>query len=112
MVDFNWGGIGSRTAIRKMLGLENGATGEIHGGRTVKFERIELAGRLRDQIFHGAPFGSKDLSTEWRDSYDLLGDQPDQLISALMADCELEFARWGNNASVVRASAAAMAVQS
>jgi hypothetical protein len=43
------GGVESRAAIRTMLGLGGGATGEIqYGGRTVKFERIELAGRLRD----------------------------------------------------------------
>ena len=95
-----------------MLGLQAGATGEInYGGRTVRFERIELAGRLRDRIFHGVRFERNDLSTEWRDSFDLLSDQPDELISALMSDCELEFARWGNNASVARTKADAAARQ-
>lgn len=100
------GDIGSRDAVRKMLRLENGATGEIsYGGRSIRYERVVLAGRLRDSLFHGAPFTREDMRVEFHDSYDLLTDQPDALISDLMADCELEFARWGNNASVARTAA-------
>jgi hypothetical protein len=105
-------GIGSRTAIRRMLGLEGGATGEANlGGRRIRFERIELSGRLRDKLYHGAPFERGHLNEEWRDSFDILTEQPDILISALMADCELEFAKWGNNASAARTAAEARAVQ-
>ncbi len=100
------GGVGSRTAIRTMLGLEAGAVCEInYGGRTIRYERIELSGRLRDRLFHGAQFRREDLSTEWRDSFDLLTEKPDALINDLMSDCELEFARWGNNASKAREAA-------
>jgi hypothetical protein len=53
------------------------------------------------------PFTRDDLTTVLRDSFDLLTDRPDALINALMADCELEFARWGNNASIARAAAEA-----
>lgn len=100
------GGVGSRTAIRTMLGLETGAVGEIsYEGRAIRYERIELSGRLRDRLFHGAQFRREDLSTEWRDSFDILTEQPDALISALISDCELEFARWGNNTSKARKAA-------
>jgi hypothetical protein len=103
-------GVGSRSAIRTMLGLEKGATGEVsYNGRRIRYERIELAGRLRDRVFHGAQFRSEDLSAEWRDSFDLLTDRPNDIARALMSDCELEFARWGNGASKGRAAAMAKA---
>jgi hypothetical protein len=99
-------GVGSRTAVRRMLGLEGGAVGEItFNGRKVRYERIELAGRLRDKLFHGAPFERTDLKTEWRDSFDLLVEQPVQIANSLMSDCEVEFARWGSNVSVARLAA-------
>ncbi|MFN3348198.1 hypothetical protein [Pseudorhodoplanes sp.] len=99
-------GVGSRKAVRKMLGLESGALGEISdGGRKIRFDRIELSGRLRDKLFHGAPFRRNDLSEEWRDSFDILSDFPEHLVSSLMSDCELEFARWGNGASAARKAA-------
>src|SRR5262245_36838409 len=96
----------SRAAVRLMLGLEADATEEIsYGGRTIRYQRIELSGRLRDKLYHGVPFGRDDLSAEWRDSFDVLSEQPDALINALVSDCELEFAKWGNNASVARTAA-------
>jgi hypothetical protein len=99
-------GNGSRSAIRTMLRLEHGAVGEgSYAGRKIRYERIELAGRLRDKLFHGVPFERKELSEEWRESFDLLSERPEVIASDLMADCELEFARWGNNASVARAAA-------
>jgi len=98
----------SRKAIRTMLGLENGAVGEVaYDGRRVRYERIELAGRLRDRVFHGAHFRREDLNSEWRDSFDLLTDRPDDIASALKSDCELELARWGNGTSKARTAAIA-----
>ena len=100
------GGVGSRRAIRTMLDLEAGAVGETsYGGRTIRFERIELSGRLRDKLFHGVQFRREELNDEWRDSYDLLTDKPEILVDALMSDCELQFARWGNNNSIAREAA-------
>jgi hypothetical protein len=100
------GGVGSRDAVRRMLGLEAGAFGEVnYDGKTVRYERVALAGQLRDRLFHGARFTRDDLPAPYRDSFDLLTDQPDVLIRDLMTDCELEFARWGNNASVARTAA-------
>ncbi|MBU6266373.1 MAG: hypothetical protein KGN34_02450 [Sphingomonadales bacterium] len=100
------GGRGSRAAVRKMLGVES-ATGEtvLADGRKIRFERIELAGRLRDKLFHGVPFEPKDLSPEWRDGFDLIQDHPEQLIHSLKGDCELEIARWASGASFARAAA-------
>lgn len=91
-----------------MLVLENGALCEVsYAGRTVRCERIELAGRLPDRIFHGLPFRREELSVEWRDSFDILTDQPSTLMSALMGDCEIQLAGWANNTSVARAAAEA-----
>ncbi|MFM5918644.1 MAG: hypothetical protein ACKOOL_14075 [Novosphingobium sp.] len=100
------GSVGSRAAVRKMLGVES-ATGEtvLADGRKIKFERIELAGRLRDKLFHGVQFEPEDLSVEWRDGYDLVQDHPEVLIHSLKADCELEIARWANGSSIARAAA-------
>jgi hypothetical protein len=39
--------------------------------------------------------------------FDVLNEQPDALIRDLLADCEIEFARWGNNASAGRTAAEA-----
>ena len=100
------GSLGSRAAVRKMLGVES-ATGEtvLADGRKIRFERIELAGRLRDKLFHGVPFEPEDLSAEWRDGFDLVQDHPELLIQCLKGDCELEIARWSNGASIARAAA-------
>jgi hypothetical protein len=102
------GGVGARDAVRKMMMLTEGAIGEMsYQGRTIRYERIALAGKLRDALFHGARFTRDDLPADYRDSFDLFTDQPDALIRDLMNDCELEFARWGNNASVARSAAEA-----
>lgn len=95
--------VGSRKAVKIMLGLEAGALGQINfGDRKIRYDRIELSGRLRDKLFHGARFRRDDLTAEWQDSFDVLTEKPDALIDCLMSDCELEFARWGNNASKAR----------
>ena len=100
------GGVGSRDAVRKLLGLESGALGQIsYAGKTISYDRIALAGQLRDRVFHGSQFTRDQLPAAHRDSFDVLNEQPDALIRDLLADCELEFARWGNNASAGRTAA-------
>jgi hypothetical protein len=100
--------VASRDAVRKLLRLENGAMAEIaYDGKRIRYDRIALAGRVREKVFHGVPFTRDDLPATFRDSFDLLTDRPDELINTLMADCELELARWGNNASVGRTAAEA-----
>lgn len=90
----------SRKAVKKLLGLEDGALVCINiAGKEYKFDRIEIAGRLRDKLFHGVPFKERDLNQASRHVFELLEEQPEILASSLRDDCELEFARWANGAS-------------
>jgi hypothetical protein len=76
-------GTGSRQAVRMMLRLEHGPVCETSdNGRKIRYERIELAGRLRDKLFHGVPFLRDDLSAEWRGGFDLLEAQPYTIADA------------------------------
>ena len=96
------------------MGLAAGATGEIAlgDGRKIRFDRVELAGRLRDKLFHGVPFKRSDLPAEWRDGFDLIQEHPGRLIDCLKSDCELEIANWANGASVARSAAEAQQAES
>lgn len=99
-------GIGSRRAVKKMMGLEEGAMASVNvDGQTVRYDRIEIAGRLRDKLFHGVPFSRNDLIEEARPAFDLLSQNPDQMINSLQQDCELQIARWANDASPARDAA-------
>lgn len=100
-------GIGSRTAVRKMMGLEAGAIGEagLQCGRKIRYDRVELSGRLRDKLFHGVPFSRDDLSDEWRDGFDLIADHPDILVRDLKSDCETEISKWAHGTSIAKAAA-------
>ena len=90
----------SRKAVKMLLGLENGATATYSiDGTQYKFDRIEIAGRLRDKFFHGVPFKRDDLNAENQHVFDLLEKEPRQLADSLLNDCEIEFARWANGAS-------------
>jgi hypothetical protein len=93
---------GSRTRVRALLGLEDGATVRIGSGSDqYEFDRVELAGRIRDKLFHGAPFRpEKDLNGPSANAYRYLASHPEELGNILLSDCELEFARWANGASV------------
>lgn len=68
-------------------------------GVQCQYDRVELAGRIRDKLFHGAPFDAAELTSDARRAYEYLAGHPDQLKDLLLADCELEFARWANGAS-------------
>ena len=83
-----------------MLGLQDGRPNSRStlGGVEYEYERIELAGRLRDKLFHGVPFRRKDLGGKWRSGYDLIEKHADHLVWELMGDCELEISRWANDA--------------
>lgn len=90
----------SRKAVKKLLGLEGGALVCVNiEEKEYKFDRIEIAGRLRDKLFHGIPFKEKDLNQSSRHVFELLEKQPEILANSLRDDCELEFARWANGAS-------------
>lgn len=91
----------SRQRVRKLLGLEAGAVSRVSdGANQYEYDRVEIAGRIRDKLFHGAPFRpSEDLNVPAAKAYEHLLKHPDQLRDMLQADCELEFARWANGAS-------------
>jgi hypothetical protein len=90
----------SRKAVKRLLGLEEGAMVHMNiQGKEYKYDRIEIAGRLRDKLFHGVPFTPKDLNKESKHVFELLENAPEQIANSLRDDCELEFARWANGAS-------------
>ncbi|MFH0708827.1 MAG: hypothetical protein V2A75_01335 [Pseudomonadota bacterium] len=93
-------GIGSRKAVKILLGLEESAIMQCsEHGVDYRFDRIEIAGRLRDKLFHGVPFRESDLNAESRHVFELLEKNPRVIADALLGDCEIEFARWANGAS-------------
>lgn len=90
----------SRKAVKALLGLEDGAMTHHHiDGKNYKFDRIEIAGRLRDKLFHGVPFKESDLNAKSKHVFELMESKPEIIASSLRDDCELEFARWANGAS-------------
>ncbi|MCK2086749.1 hypothetical protein MXC99_00885 [Thauera aromatica] len=100
--------IKSRRAVKIMLNLEDGAMCHLQvDGREISYDRIEIAGRLRDKFFHGTPFREKDLIPEARSVFYLIEHHPELIADTLMADCELALARWANNASPARDAARA-----
>lgn len=94
-------GVGSRDAVRKLLGLhEIVSTIQVSvEGAVMQADVIALAGRLRDLLFHGRPFERGHLPEAHRPTYDLVEKAPEQLADALQSYCEVELARWGNDAS-------------
>ncbi|NRQ25941.1 hypothetical protein [Aliiroseovarius sp. xm-g-7] len=102
------GPVKSRQAVKIMLGLEGGAMCNRHvDGREISYDRIEIAGRLRDKYFHGSPFREADLIAEARPVFYLIEHCPEIIADALLADCELALAKWANDASPARDAARA-----
>ncbi len=64
----------SRKAVRYLLGFS--VDGHVRAwtieGREYHFDIIELAGRLRDKLFHGTAFAPEDLRIDVRPSFSLL----------------------------------------
>jgi len=101
-------GIGSRRAVKIMLGLNDGAKSLVQvDNRQISYDRIEIAGRLRDKFFHGVPFLASDLVEEARQVFYLIEHYPAKIADALLGDCELALARWANDASPARDAAKA-----
>lgn len=97
------GEVGSRQAVKIMLGLENGAMCNTHmDGHEITYDRIEIAGRLRDKFFHGVPFREEDLIAEARPVFYLIEHHPQMIADDLLTDCELALTRWANDASPAR----------
>lgn len=97
----------SRYAVRFMLGLkESGQVIPCHVGDEVyPLDAIEIAGRLRDKLFHGVPLPPGDLREDVRSVYELLRNSPTIIADRLTTYCQLEIARWANNQSRARAAA-------
>ncbi|MGE8149815.1 hypothetical protein ACQKP5_01010 [Pseudomonas vancouverensis] len=102
------GEAGSRKKVKKLLGLENGAITRVSDERnSYEYDRVEIAGRIRDKLFHGAPFKpSEHLTAEAAKAYQYLQKHPRELGDILLVDCELEFARWANGKSIGQSNSA------
>jgi len=89
-----------RTAIRFMLGyfLELDIPRfTINENADFEFDHIELAGRVRDKIFHGGGILRRgDVPEKLRDGVDLLHVRPDLIAHALRRDCEKEISGWAS----------------
>jgi hypothetical protein len=66
------GGLGSRQAVRHLLGISSEPRQWVFDGTPYVFEIIEVAGRLRDKLFHGVPFVESDLNEQSRPVFSLL----------------------------------------
>ena len=93
-------GQGSRDAVRQLLGLAQGKTGQTSvAGRTYDYDVVLGAGILRDLLYHGVPVDFSKAKPAERDTFDLLGSHPDIYVRDLQGRVELEIARWSNGAS-------------
>lgn len=100
--------IGSRRAVKLMLNLTGGAKCNVQvDSQTISYDRIEIAGRLRDKYFHGSPFEERHLIEEAKAAFYLIEHRPDLIAEALQGDCELEFAKWANDTSPAKEAAKA-----
>jgi hypothetical protein len=95
---------GTRTAIRFVLGYFR--TFDIPRftllpDKDFEFDHIELAGRVRDRIFHGGgELVESDVPAALRPSIGLLKARPDIIAHQLRKDCELEISRWASKESI------------
>jgi hypothetical protein len=93
-------GQGSRDAIRQLLGLEKGPTGQIViNERKYDYDVVLGAGILRDYLFHGTPLDFDEAKPHERDTFDLISKYPDTIASELRNRVELELVRFTNGTS-------------
>ena len=95
----------SRKAVKKMLGLTDGAFVDMQlpeGG--YRFDCVEIAGRIRDKLFHGTPFRESDLDVQSRHVFPILAQYADEIAGMVAGYCELELNRWANGTSIGQAS--------
>jgi hypothetical protein len=91
---------GSRDAVRQLLGLTQGKTGQVSvDNRTYDYDVVLGAGILRDLLYHGVPIDFSKAKPAERDTFDLLESHPDYYVKDLQGRVELEIARWSNSAS-------------
>lgn len=91
----------SRKAVKYLLGLEGGAFSEVHiDGKKYRYDVVEIAGRIRDKLFHGVKFKKSHLIIEARTAYELYENNPEQIATTMKSYCEMEIARWANGTSI------------
>jgi hypothetical protein len=91
------GGIGSRDAIRILLGVPAGPTCTIQfEGSAVSFDLIALVGKLRDKLVHGAAMSREALALAERPSFDVLTRMPNLISHELQWRAEGEIVKRSN----------------
>ncbi len=87
-------GVGSRDAIRKMLGVAPGPTSPIeYKGGPVSFDIISVAGRIRDKIMHGARIDGDTFAANDRGAIDVLAYEPFKIADELQRMVDDHFHR-------------------
>lgn len=82
--EYKRNGVGSRDAIRKLLGIKPGQHCSIeHNGKNIKFDLISVAGLIRDKIMHGAKIKKESFAQNDRDVFDILAFAPFKLAHEL-----------------------------
>jgi hypothetical protein len=81
--------------VKYLLDLPEGANAQFNiNGELCSVDTIEIAGRVRDKLFHGVPFEATDLSVAARPAFTLYTDQPQVLADSLAYSCEMEISKW------------------
>ena len=87
-------GVGSRDAIRGMLGIAPGPTAPVeYKGNPVSFDLISVAGRVRDKIMHGARIDRDTFAANDRGAIDILAYEPFKLADELQRMVDDHFQR-------------------
>lgn len=88
-------GQGSRDAVRQLLGLSKGKTGQATiSGRTYDYDVVLGAGILRNLLYHGVTVDFSKVKPNEKDTFDLLQNHPGVYASDLQSLVEIEIARW------------------
>lgn len=93
-------GRGARDAVRQLLGLEKGRTGQVSvGERKYDYDVVLGAGVLRDLLYHGVPLDFSKAKPEEKDTFDLISAHPETVASDLRSRVEMEIMRWSTGVS-------------
>ena len=82
-------GVGSRDAVRRLLGISPGPTCSIdYKGAQVHFDLISVAGRIRDKIMHGARIDGDTFAANDRGALEVLAYEPFKLADELQVNVD------------------------
>jgi len=86
----------SRKAVRYLLGfnVDGEAKEWVIDGKKYCFDLIEIAGRLRDNLFHGARFTEDELNNDAKHAFPLLETHPMELADKLTGYCKAALYSW------------------